>query len=293
MLKRNLPSINVDITDRVRIDETSQAIRTRFSDVQRGWYFWPDGTPGGSTRAALKALRYTTEPDFGNPRKLFEREHEIWAALDHPNILPFLGTATLGQAPFVRVYFVSPWMENGNVMEYLKNNPDVARESLLPGIAAGMQYLHHRTPSVIHGDIKGKNILVDEMGTPLLCDFGLSAYEELERGTTTLAGHGTVCFMAPERLAPGKFGLTTSQTRTCAADIFSFGLTAYEILSGSIPFGEGRHSYDVLFAIVGGERPPIPSNWRHDVVGLIEACWKQERAERPTAAQIVEYLGQI
>jgi len=258
-------------------------IYTRSSETRQGWYWWQD-QPHWRIKVALKHLR---APDPSKFQKRFDREHTIWATLDHPNVLPFLGTAELGPG----VCFVSPWMDNGNVMDYIARHPKVDREVLVKGIAAGMQYLHEQTPSLVHGDIKGRNVLVDEFGTTLLCDFGLALHEDLERATTTLAGLGTARWMAPERLSPDAFRLTTSKTRTTSADVFSFAMTAYEIISEEVPFAD-KSDWDAVFAIVDGIRPLIPLKWGGSTCAeVIEACWKQDRAKRPSARQIVDRLS--
>ncbi|KZT50694.1 kinase-like protein, partial [Calocera cornea HHB12733] len=226
----------LDITDQIEHIAESPLICTASSDTWQGYYFVREGGRRRGVKVALKHLRWVTGLDASKLQKRFIRELQIWAALDHPNILPFYGTANIGSFEAARVCFVSPWMPNGSVVEYIREHRDVNRERLLCGIARGMRYLHESNPSLVHGDIKGNNILVDNIGRPLLCDFGLAAYEELERATTTLAYHGTMRWMAPERLSPDAFGLTISKARTIAADVFSFGSTAYEILSGRIPF---------------------------------------------------------
>ncbi|KZT53899.1 kinase-like protein [Calocera cornea HHB12733] len=290
-VKGNMLGKELDITAYVEPDNDSAVICTPSSDTRQGW-FAPDGNQLKRVKVALKHLRRMTGPQDTRRHKQFSRELEIWARLEHRNVLPFLGLSHLGPVAASQVCFVSPWMEYGNAMEYLQRVPDADRVSLIQGIAAGIRYLHGRTPSLVHGDIKGKNILIDADGTPLLCDFGLAVYEELDRATTTLASHGTMRWMAPERLSPDSFGLTTSKTRTTASDVFSFGLTMYELLSGNVPLSD-KSDWDAILAIVAGKRPPVSSEWNATIVEVMEDCWKQDRGDRPTAALLVERLGQV
>ncbi|KZT53897.1 kinase-like protein [Calocera cornea HHB12733] len=272
----------LDITSRVQHIEDSPVIHTASSDTRQGWYSWHEDSPW-RTKVALKHLRHISASDIRGIKKRFNRELGIWAALSHVNVLPFLGTANLGPSVSHAVCFVSPWMDNGNVKDYLDQNPHVVREAL---------YLHDQKPGLVHGDIKAKNILVDQSGTPLLCDFGLAAYETLDRATTTLATQGTTRWTAPERLAPDQFDLSTSTARTTASDIFSFGMTAYEVISGKLPFDD-RNNYHVIFAIVAGQRPTLPSDCNAVLGRLIEDCWRQRRVERPTASQVVDRLSRM
>ncbi|TDL23732.1 kinase-like protein, partial [Rickenella mellea] len=95
-------------------------------------------------------------------------EAEIWSRLDHPHVLQFLGICQIGPI----MYLASPWQSNGNMSEYLKVYPDFDRYTL--AMAGAVNYLHLNEPSIVHGDIKGSNIMISARGEPLLCDFGLS-----------------------------------------------------------------------------------------------------------------------
>lgn len=99
----------------------------------------------------------------------------IWRKFRHPNILPFLGICTDEFAP--QMALVSPWMENGNIHIFLKQNPSANRVSLVRilnvsfplvidgyckilGTARGLEYLHHLEPKVVHGDLRGVSIII-------------------------------------------------------------------------------------------------------------------------------------
>lgn len=100
------------------------------------------------------------------------REAVIWRQLFHPNVLPFYGIYNLNDDP-LRVCLISPWMENGNIVDFLKRVPDANRTWLVRAtvrvyvqgdinyvdqvreIAQGLEYLHTMEPVVVHGDLKG------------------------------------------------------------------------------------------------------------------------------------------
>ncbi|KZO92516.1 kinase-like protein, partial [Calocera viscosa TUFC12733] len=117
------------------------------------------------------------------------REAFIWHRLDHVNIVPFLGIADYakicpGGSP--RLCLVSPWISDGNIMDYLKTNPAVSPFPLLVDILDGIAYLHsHPSGPIIHGDLKANNILLDfgvtrNRPTARLIDFGLSQTMEVD-----------------------------------------------------------------------------------------------------------------
>ncbi|KAG6814826.1 hypothetical protein H0H93_012094, partial [Arthromyces matolae] len=101
--------------------------------------------------------------------KVYAREAIIWAQLSHPNILPFFGLARIRS----RLSFVTRWAHHGSVSEYLTRNPEANRFLLCQDTAAGVEYLHKN--DVVHGDLKGMNVLVNSFGRALLGDFGLSS----------------------------------------------------------------------------------------------------------------------
>ncbi|CAE7110294.1 unnamed protein product [Rhizoctonia solani] len=106
--------------------------------------------------------------------------HELWMATQSvvkpppasvPSIEPTVPTypPPSPEQP-QRQALVSPWMENGTVMEYITKHPDVDRPELCTQIACGLAYLH--SMGTIHGDIKGENVLVAQNGVAMLTDFG-------------------------------------------------------------------------------------------------------------------------
>lgn len=115
---------------------------------------------------AIKVLADTT------PRTTYVREAGIWASLRHPNVLALYGASSAtGDPPW---FFVSPYLSNGSIPDYLKRHVG-EHIDLLRGIgeiARGMAYLHEK--GVLHGDLKGANVLVDDGGRFVIADFGQS-----------------------------------------------------------------------------------------------------------------------
>ncbi|EJD36959.1 kinase-like protein, partial [Auricularia subglabra TFB-10046 SS5] len=130
------------------------------------------------------------------------RELRAWRAVQHPYILPLLGfNDSNGNDPLL---LITPWMTNGNLTEHLRRYPGADRPRLVHQIAEGLSYLH-MVAKIVHGDLKGENILVSQTGDPLVADFGLSTLIEKtdEEGTTESAirQFSTFVFSAPELLA--------------------------------------------------------------------------------------------
>ncbi|KZO97461.1 kinase-like protein, partial [Calocera viscosa TUFC12733] len=168
------------------------------------------------------------------------REAFTWQRLHHINIVPFLGIADYAKIrPGVipQLCLVSPWMAGGNIMDYLKTNPTASPFPLMMGIVEAVSYLHS-LPSgpIVHGDLKGNNILMDVRGSvPIarLIDFGLAQIMEAgmedDAGTTSTGYNGNARWLAFERLLPERYGLRQAETKTTVSDIFELMRTFFEV----------------------------------------------------------------
>lgn len=148
--------------------------------------------------------------------------------LRHPNLVAFHGACI--EPEKVRLALVLELVQ-GITLDKIVCNPQkplsrTGQSQLLNGICCAMHYLHSRNPAVVHGDLKGSNVMVEQQTSelrPKLLDFGLSkkiAWRRFRRG-------GTIQYMSPETLA----GTET----TCASDVFSFGRLLFFICSGTTP----------------------------------------------------------
>ncbi|KAG5637004.1 hypothetical protein H0H81_006148 [Sphagnurus paluster] len=229
--------------------------------------------------------------------KAFAREAVVWSQLSHLNVLPFYGIYRLGDARN-RIGLVSPWMENKNIREFLHKNPEADRLLLISDIAAGMQYLHKER--VVHGDLKGVNILVSDAGRACLADFGLSSVVDscgprCPDLSSRNAEGGTLRYQAPELNDPDH-----ENPRTFASDVYAFAFVCYEIFTDDHPFPELNQNYAVVIKVAKGERPNQPKE-NHIVErglddrmwSLMEDCWQQDPRDRPTAVEVVARLQRL
>ncbi|CAM9110746.1 unnamed protein product [Phaeothamnion confervicola] len=227
----------------------------------------------------------------------FRAEVEILAGLRHPNICLFMGACL---APPHRA-IVTELVSRGSLWEVLREPavprvhggpaqstyqtpagcwPWAAILQVADGTACGMNYLHCNDPPILHRDLKSANLLLDDSFRVRLCDFGLA---RLKAFTNSMTGNcGTVQWMAPEVLANAKYSET--------ADVYSFGVVCWEMLTRACPF-EGMSQIQAALAVLNNaQRPPIPEWCPASMRGLIEACWHQDPAQRPSFATILECL---
>jgi serine/threonine-protein kinase len=224
----------------------------------------------------------------------FKREILLSAGLQHPHIVGVLSAGEAAGLPF----FVMPYVEGESLGTCIATKGAMSvREtvSILKDVARALAYAHER--GVVHRDIKPHNILL-AAGAATVTDFGVAkaissarrsgADKREKHGTLTGTGTslGTPLYMAPEQAA-------ADPDVDHRADIYAFGITAYEMLSGHPPFA-GLPPRALLAARMT-EDPPVLATMRDDVPqalsDLIMRCLKREPTDRPqTAAELLEAL---
>ncbi|KAJ7353455.1 kinase-like domain-containing protein [Mycena albidolilacea] len=242
-----------------------------------------------SKPVALKRMRYFLRgADLRRLNLKFCREALVWKDLHHPHILPLLG---IDRDSFPSALcMVSPWMGHGTVMDYLKNHGHENVDKLLYEVAQGLQYLHSR--NIVHGDLRGGNILVDEGWNACLADFGLSMFTDVTSAMTTNRG-GSPYWMAPELIDPDRFGRAFARTPT--TDVYAFGCVCLELYTGRPPFATLTEPA-ALMKILNGERPERPVGppavsgmlWHH-----ISAYWAENPEARPATQLVVQNMKSL
>jgi len=220
----------------------------------------------------------------------FRREILTVARLQHPHIVPILKAGEVDGLP----YFVMPYVDGESIDIRLRRAPTfTVRETLgiMKDVARALAFAHAQ--GVVHRDIKPGNVLL-AAGSATVTDFGVakalsSARRSGEKGaglTNTGMSLGTILYMAPEQAA----GDPDIDGR---ADIYSLGVTAYEMLAGTAPFAAlgPRAMLTARLTLA----PPALSKIRKDVPAglerLIARCLAIDPADRPqTAAELVEAL---
>ncbi|KAF6750549.1 kinase-like domain-containing protein [Ephemerocybe angulata] len=248
----------------------------------------------------VKVLKVYQRGDINKLLNAFTREALLWNHMRHDNVLPFQGIHRLPGDEAGRIALISPWMENGNIVDYLARCPMPDRYALARDVCEGLAYLHKQ--DIIHGDLKGVNILVDGAGRARVADFGLSFIVQSEilrwtASTTTVSQGGTVRWQAPELFNPEM----EDAKSTKLTDIYSLGCVFYEIFTGQIPFYEVQKEYTVISFVLSGKQPsrPSPGSKPFTDWGLtetfwtmcIEGCWNREPQGRPQLSEVLSSLS--
>lgn len=146
-------------------------------------------------------------------------------------------------------------------------------------------------PPIVHGDIRGVNIVINESGDPLLADFGFSRIVQDLTGVAITESCGMLDsyrWAARELLVGGNL--------TLKADVYAFGMTVLELMSHREPWSQVRFPFHVVAKVSDGERPLRPSDKETVSRGLddrlwelLESCW-EEFENRPTMSEVLRKL---
>ncbi|KAF8168726.1 kinase-like domain-containing protein [Pholiota molesta] len=263
-----------DLSGQVTLSSQNTVAKGSFNDIFLGQ--WLDREP-----VALRLPRaLANNPEV---QRRFQREVSIWRELNNPNIVPLYGVIYIGED----LYQVTPWMDNGTAVTYVKKFPTADRLKLLIEVASGLRYLHQR--GIVHGDLRGANVLISKDGTALLSDFGLSKFlEDCGKGMTTTNNINPRWF-APELLQQHGHVSTHS-------DVWSFGMVCLELLSGEVPFSSIPRDIAVLRELDNGKLPKHPGRsataqgLSDEIWALLQKCWQRKPESRPSIEEIKKSL---
>jgi len=213
--------------------------------------------------------------------KLFLREAQAIAALNHPNIVT-LYDADQDEHGF----FLTMEHLEGTPLHLLlrKHRRLVAKDAARLGVqvASGLQYAHERR--VVHRDVKTANLFLTRERVVKIMDFGLAKVIEEVRRSSTVIG-GTPTYMAPEQAA--------GEPVDHRADLYAFGVTLFELVSGGVPFPDGDIAYHHRHTPapdLRGKLAGVPDSFAELVAALLE----KRPDDRPaTTAEVGRRLSEI
>jgi serine/threonine protein kinase len=159
--------------------------------------------------------------------------------------------------------------------------------NLCRSVTCGLKTLHDA--GILHCDLKGKNILVDDSLLPKITDFGIArvrAQSETLSGSTMLSGVGTYEWMAPE--------LYSSPTFSAGSDTYALGMVFYEITTRQLPWAKELGAQPVVMVpawTLGGQRPAIPSSVDAGLAAIMRDCWQPKAEDRPSLSSVIARLA--
>lgn len=226
----------------------------------------------GGQEVALKALPGASLISQ-EAHERFSIEAEAMTRLDHPAILPVYQVGKEDGSPFFTMKLARGGSLADRLAEYRGKWKEIAE--LVARIAEAVHYAHAR--GVLHRDLKPGNILFNQMGQPLVSDFGLAKLMGSGSNLTqTLTFLGTPCYMAPERTQ-------RKDAATIASDVWSLGVILYELLAGQQPF-QGDNLPSVVRAVTESSPAPLPGSVPDDLRVITFKALQKEPSHRYASA---------
>ncbi|KAK1946626.1 putative serine/threonine-protein kinase drkA [Phytophthora citrophthora] len=253
----------------------------------------------GTYRGRAVAVKRLLPDRSKNLREVeaFIVEIKIMLSMDHPRIVGCLGVAWEN---WTDISAITEYMEGGDLRSVLErfeqeehraHGFDDDKLNIALHVAEGLKYLHGMDPTVLHRDLKSKNILLNKRLDAKLTDFGVSRESA---DVTMTAGVGTSLWMAPEVMIGDRYNEK--------ADMFSFGVVLGELDCQQLPYSHAKEQETgrklpgtaILQMVAAGLlRLEISESTPSGVYDLVMACTSLNPSDRPTAAEAFERLQSI
>ncbi|XP_006862768.1 PREDICTED: serine/threonine-protein kinase WNK1 isoform X1 [Chrysochloris asiatica] len=215
-------------------------------------------------------------------RQRFKEEAEMLKGLQHPNIVRFYDSWESTVKGKKCIVLVTELMTSGTLKTYLKRFKVMkikVLRSWCRQILKGLQFLHTRTPPIIHRDLKCDNIFITgPTGSVKIGDLGLAT---LKRASFAKSVIGTPEFMAPEMY---------EEKYDESVDVYAFGMCMLEMATSEYPYSECQNAAQIYRRVTSGVKPAsfdkvaIP-----EVKEIIEGCIRQNKDERYTIKDLLNH----
>jgi tRNA A-37 threonylcarbamoyl transferase component Bud32 len=224
--------------------------------------------PALQRRVAVKMLlpEMTEEPGMEGK---FLQEARTVASLQHPHVVTVYGVRANETTQAIVMQFVEGRSLDTVIKGRTSRLPIPVAALILSQAASGLQHAHDR--GIIHRDVKPANVLLDHDGRAIVSDFGIARRDTAPRTTATGFVIGTWSYMSPEQ--------RQAQSVSGATDQYAFGVMAFEILTGELPF-----TGTVMEVLAKHLDEPVPSlrELRPEIPVAIEALVHRMMAKQPS-----------
>jgi mitogen-activated protein kinase kinase kinase 17/18 len=240
----------------------SGAVVSLAADAASGALFAVKSAPAG-TRAA-ESLR---------------REGSIMSALRSPHVVPCLGLRAAADGGCELLLEFAPGGSLADVAARRSGRDERAVAAYAADVARGLAYLHGR--SVVHGDVKARNVVVGADGRAMLADFGCARAAAGGADPGRPVG-GTPAFMAPEVLR--------GEGQGPAADVWALGCTVVEMATGRAPWSDLDGLPAAVLRVGYTDAVPEAPRWMSpEAKDFLARCFARDPRDRCTAAQLLEH----
>lgn len=247
-------------------------------------YLGMDASSGTLMAVKQVELPKSSGPNEQRKRSMLDaldREIELLKTLQHENIVQYLDSS----ADDEHLNIFLEYVPGGSVAALLREYgsfEEILVKKFVTQILQGLNYLHER--DIVHRDIKGANILVDNKGGVKISDFGISKKVQDNlfnngRGPR-ISLQGSVFWMAPE--------VVKQSAHTIKADVWSLGCLIVEMLTGEHPFPQ-LNQMQAIFKIGQSAKPSIPPDISAEAEDFLQRTFELNHEARPTAGMLLEH----
>ncbi len=206
----------------------------------------------------------------------FLRESQLTGSLNHPNIVTVYEYFEHDGTAFIAMEY----FERGSLRPLVGQLSLAQVVGVLEGVLAGLA--HAEKHGIVHRDLKPENVMVTSAGGVKIADFGMAKARELQAGRELTASGttvGTPAYMAPEQALGQGVGPAT--------DLYSVGVIAYELLTGTVPFDQAEVPMAIMLRHLNDEIPPLQSvepDLDRELAAWVERLLAKKPADRPKEA---------
>jgi serine/threonine protein kinase len=210
----------------------------------------------------------------------FAQEVALMCRLKHPSLL----TCIAANITPPDVMLVTEYMKRGTLFDVLYRDRIRLTTALVRKMALqaaeGLAYMHEL--GFLHRDLKSSNVLVDGSYNVKLGDFGLARDQSGANAAAAGGLSGTIQYLSPECLR--------GEPHTAKSDVYAYGLCLWEMVAGEPPYVGVDAMVAARQVLDDGLRPAIPPSCPRPYAAIIQACWANSPAARPTFREVIDRI---
>ncbi|KAG8894545.1 hypothetical protein FRB99_001193, partial [Tulasnella sp. 403] len=235
---------------------------------------------------AVKRLFKLKDPDTTeHVLSMVRTKTDLWSTFEHPNVLPFTGYFWTEDEAALDILLVFPYMPNASIVNYIRDHSlnHAQRMKLATDVAEGLLYLHSRSPPIRHGNLHPWNILTDNQGNAILCDYDVGEVMGLVEEHLVAE---TFHYQSPEHLSK-------DTELTLRSDIWCLGSVFLQIIADQTPYSSFANKSALVEVL---DQRVMPANVDEldcppRVQNILGVCWKWEPESRPSVSEVISILS--